>query len=143
MSETRSDEQARRQYWTGTFDKAWEFMQELYRVPLEECGEEVVSLEAAARAVGVPLRVARLGGVFTPFFGGGAGRNLAEIKTCDTQQYAAFFRGLLARGFYLPPSQFEVGFISAAHTPAMIAAFIDAARAAFAGPATPPDDRPA
>ena len=111
---------------------------------LDRLGAQLAEgLTAAARAHGVLLRCARLGGVFTPFFGGGAGRNLAEIKTCDTQQYAAFFRGLLARGFYLPPSQFEVGFISAAHTPEMMTAFIDAVRAAFAGPATPPDDRPA
>jgi len=101
---------------------------------LDELGAQLAAgLEAAARARGVPLRCARLGGVFTPFFGGGAGRNLAELKTCDTARYGAFFRGLVARGFYLPPSQFEVGFVSAAHTPDLIAAFVAAAREAIAG----------
>ena len=91
-------------------------------------------LQAAAGAAGVPFRCARLGGVFTPFFSAGPGRNLAEVKACDTQRFAAFFRGLLARGFYLAPSQYEVGFASAAHTPEMIAACIAAAREVLAGP---------
>jgi zinc D-Ala-D-Ala dipeptidase len=49
METQRIDEAARRQYWTTTFDEAWEFVQGLYRTPLEECGEEMVSLEAASR----------------------------------------------------------------------------------------------
>jgi glutamate-1-semialdehyde 2,1-aminomutase len=39
---------------------------------------------------------------------------------------------MLARGIYLPPSQFEAWFLSAAHTPRHIAATVKAARAAFA-----------
>ena len=78
-----------------------------------------------------------------PFFGGGLGRNLAEVKQCDTPRYAAFFRGMLARGFYLAPSQFEVGFISAAHTPELIADFVRAARELFAAPTPSPNERPA
>jgi glutamate-1-semialdehyde 2,1-aminomutase len=45
----------------------------------------------------------------------------------DRARYAAFFRGLLARGVLLPPSPFECGFVSAAHGPAEIDATLAAA----------------
>ena len=49
--------------------------------------------------------------------------------TADTNRYAAFFRGMLARGIYPPPSQFEAWFISGAHTERDIAQTVKAARA--------------
>lgn len=78
------------------------------------------------------VTLAQLGGVFTPFFGEGPVRNLEEAKRCDTAAHAKFFRGMLERGFYLPPSQFECAFISAAHTEADLEAFISAAREVLA-----------
>ena len=57
--------------------------------------------------------------------------DLTTAKQCDTQAHAAFFHAMLEQGFYLPPSQFEVGFVSAAHTDADIDAFIDAAQKAL------------
>lgn len=74
------------------------------------------------------FHVAQLGGVFTPFFRREPVRNLDDAKLCDTSAYAAFFRGMLERGFYLPPAQFEAAFISAAHTDADIDAFISATK---------------
>ena len=85
-------------------------------------------LNAAARKAGVPLHCASLGGMFTPFFMAKAPTDLATVKHCDTQAYAAFFRGMRARGFYLAPSQFEVAFVSAAHTEEDIDRFLEAAR---------------
>jgi len=79
-------------------------------------------------AVGVALQAPCLGGVFTPFFTAQTVDNLSDAKTCDTTAYAAFFRGMLKRGFYLPPSQFEVNFVSSAHTDDDVSRFIDAAR---------------
>ena len=78
------------------------------------------------------FHLAQLGGVFTPFFGPGPIRNLADAKQCDTAAHAKFFHGMLERGFYLPPSQFECAFISAAHTEADIDAFIAAAKEVLA-----------
>lgn len=75
------------------------------------------------------FHVSQLGGVFTPFFGPGPVRNSADAKACDTQAHAAFFHGMLDRGFYLPPSQFECAFISSAHTAEDIESFISAAQA--------------
>ncbi len=78
------------------------------------------------------MSLAQRDGVFTPFFCKGPVRNLADAKKCDTQAHAKFFHGMLERGFYLPPSQFECAFISAAHTDADIDAFISAAREVLA-----------
>ena len=84
--------------------------------------------EPARRSGSTSFNIAQLGGVFTPFFGEGPVRNLEDAKRCDTQAHAAFFREMLDRGFYLPPSQFECAFISAAHTEQQIDQFISAAR---------------
>ena len=42
-------------------------------------------------------------------------RNFDEAQRCDTERYGALFRHLLARGFYIAPSQFECMFVSLAH----------------------------
>ena len=47
-------------------------------------------------------------------------RNLTDVRTSDVAEYARIFHAVLDAGYYLPPSQFEVGFISAAHTQADI-----------------------
>jgi glutamate-1-semialdehyde 2,1-aminomutase len=53
--------------------------------------------------------------------------NLGDALRSDREKFARFFHGLLREGVYLAPSQFEAGFISAAHGPAEIAATITAA----------------
>ncbi|MEI6971319.1 MAG: glutamate-1-semialdehyde 2,1-aminomutase [bacterium] len=89
-------------------------------------------LDAAARRSGVPMHCARLGGMFTPFFTSTPVTDLATAKHSDTKAYASFFHGMLDRGFYLPPAQFEAGFISSAHNINDIARFIAAAEASLA-----------
>ena len=42
-------------------------------------------------------------------------RNYEDATASDTTRYAAFFRGMLERGVYFAPSQFEACFMSAAH----------------------------
>jgi glutamate-1-semialdehyde 2,1-aminomutase len=84
-------------------------------------------LATRAAAAGVTLYPARLGGMFTPFFGEAPIENLADAKRADTGRFGRFFRAMLDAGVYLPPSQFEVGFVSAAHTAADIDVFLDAA----------------
>jgi glutamate-1-semialdehyde 2,1-aminomutase len=59
-------------------------------------------------------------------------RSWEGAKNADTKRYAAFHRGMLERGVYLPPSQFEAWFVSAAHGDAEIDATVAAAREAFA-----------
>lgn len=82
---------------------------------------------AHARKRGVAMHVASMGGMFTPFFTDVKVRDLASAKKSDTRKYAAFFQGMLARGFYLPPSQFEVAFVSSAHGEEDMGRFIAAA----------------
>ncbi len=85
-----------------------------------------VTLNTAAAEKGLPFRCAQHEGVFTIFFSREPVRNLADARTCDTKGYAKLFHSMLSRGYYLPPSQFEVGFISAAHTQDDITAFAHA-----------------
>jgi len=78
-----------------------------------------------AKKAGIKMFCSSIGGMFTPFFCDGPVNNLANAKKADTKIYAAFFHGMLDNGIYLPPSQFEVGFISAAHTDVDITNFIE------------------
>lgn len=58
----------------------------------------------------------RVGSLSTIFFRPGGVRSNAEAKEADTATYAHYFRGMIERGIYLPPSQFECIFLSMAHT---------------------------
>ncbi len=89
------------------------------------------ALEARAADAGIELVCAKLGGMFTPFFTSERPTNLDEVKRCDTKRFGAFWRSMLAEGIYLSPSQFELNFISAAHTGADIEIFLDAAGSSF------------
>jgi glutamate-1-semialdehyde 2,1-aminomutase len=73
-------------------------------------------LADAARSAGVTLQVNAFGSLVTPFFTTQPVRDYESAIASDTAAYAAFFRGMLDRGIYPPPSQFEAWFISAAHT---------------------------
>ena len=85
----------------------------------------------AARDANVPLQVNAFGSLVTPFFTASPVRNFTSALSADTGAYATFFRGMLARGVYGPPSQFEAWFLSAAHSDRDIAATVKAARAAM------------
>jgi len=69
----------------------------------------------------------RVGSMWTIFFGAPAVDSATAARTCDTDLYARWFRGMLARGIYLPPSQFEAAFVSLAHTEADIVTTVRAA----------------
>ena len=60
--------------------------------------------------------VNRVGSMFTIFFTGQPVTNYDSAKKTDVARFAAFHRAMLERGIYLPPSQFEAAFVSAAHT---------------------------
>ena len=88
-------------------------------------------LADAARAARVALRVNAIGSIVTPFFTDRPVNDYASATTADTDRYARFFRGMLSRGIYPPPSQFEAWFLSAAHSVKDVDATIAAARAAM------------
>ncbi len=93
-------------------------------------------LADAARDAGVDLQVNAFGSLLTPFFTDQPVRDFASATSANTERYAAFFRGMLARGVYPPPAQFEAWFLSAAHTTRDIDKTIAAARAAMQDVAT-------
>ncbi len=84
---------------------------------MAECGDRLAAIvNEGARNKKARLHCAHYRGVFTLFCSDQPVRNLAEARRCDTDAYGRLFHKLLAQGYYLPPSQFEAAFISAAHT---------------------------
>jgi glutamate-1-semialdehyde 2,1-aminomutase len=88
-------------------------------------------LRHAAEKAGVPHCLARVGSMMTLFFHPGPIHGWREASQCDTAQFARYFWSLMNRGVYMPCSQFEALFVSAAHTEADIDATIAAAEASF------------
>jgi glutamate-1-semialdehyde 2,1-aminomutase len=88
-------------------------------------------LADAARGAGVALQVNACGSVLTPFFTDRPVRDYASATSANTDYYGRFFRGMLRRGIYPPPSQFEAWFLSTAHTPRDVDRTIAAAREAM------------
>jgi glutamate-1-semialdehyde 2,1-aminomutase len=74
-----------------------------------------------------PGCINRAGSLLTLFFGVERVNNADDARQADTRAFARFFRAMLERGIYLPPSQFEAMFLSLAHTEADIDATIAAA----------------
>jgi len=64
----------------------------------------------------LPLTQNRVGSMFTLFFARDAIIDYDSAKRSDTSKFAAYFRGMLGRGIYLAPSQFEAAFMSIAHS---------------------------
>src|SRR5712692_2091838 len=93
-------------------------------------------LAEAATGAGLDAQVVHLGSLLTVFFTAQPVRDYDHARTADTRRYARFFHGMLDRGIYLPPSQFEVLFLDTAHTETDVEATLEAARAAFGDVAT-------
>ena len=85
-------------------------------------------LEAGLSTLGDGVQVARAGTMFGLFFSETPVTSWDTATRADTIRFAAFHRGMLERGVYLAPSQFEAGFLSTAHGEAEIDATVDAAR---------------
>jgi glutamate-1-semialdehyde 2,1-aminomutase len=79
------------------------------------------------------VTVNRVGSMFTFFFTEGPVTDWESAKKCDTARFGRFFRGMLERGIYLAPSQFEAAFLSAAHSEEDIRRTAAAARDVLAG----------
>jgi glutamate-1-semialdehyde 2,1-aminomutase len=73
-------------------------------------------LKDAAKKAGVATRFYRAGSMFCTYFTDKDVTNYETAKLSDTSRFARYFSGMLDRGIYLAPSQFEAGFISLAHT---------------------------
>lgn len=95
---------------------------------LERKGKKLADgLCRAAGNAAVHTSCNRVGSMSTMFFTHLEVSNWSTASTSDTERYAKYFRGMLERGFWLAPSQFEACFVSLAHTDEEIDAFIEAA----------------
>jgi glutamate-1-semialdehyde 2,1-aminomutase len=82
----------------------------------------------AGKEAGVPVCGGHISGMFGFFFTEGPVNCFADASKSDTEKFAKWHRGMLERGFYLAPSQYEAGFMSLAHTEEDIDRTIAAAR---------------
>jgi glutamate-1-semialdehyde 2,1-aminomutase len=100
---------------------------------LDQLGRRLADgLSDAARSGGVPHQLQRVGSMWTLFFAPQPVTDYETAKASDTARFGRFFWAMMDRGVYLPCSQFEAAFISAAHTEAHIDETIAAAREALA-----------
>ena len=76
----------------------------------------IEGLRSAVDDSGVAGQVSSVGSLLTLFFTKQPVRDYAGAQRSDTRRYAAFFGEMLDRNVFLPPSQFEALFVSAAHT---------------------------
>lgn len=88
---------------------------------LNETGSRLAEgLRKAVQDADVQACVNQLGSMITVFFGVDQVRDYTSAVSCDTAMFARYFHGMIERGIYLPPSQFEAAFISLAHGEAEI-----------------------
>ncbi|KAF1004188.1 MAG: Glutamate-1-semialdehyde 2,1-aminomutase [Luteibacter sp.] len=88
-------------------------------------------IAAAATKHGIPFSVTRVGAMFGLYFTSETVETYAQATGADVAAFNRFFHGMLERGVYLAPSAFEAGFVSSAHSDAVIEETIAAADAVF------------
>ena len=101
---------------------------------LEEVGERWrLGMNEAASSGEVPFTINQLGSMVSLFFTAGPVTDFASAATSETEAFKDFFWHMLSRGVYLAPSQYEAGFISAAHSEDDLDKTFEAASEWFAG----------
>jgi len=104
---------------------------------LEELSSRLAEgLDHAATEAGVPHSIGRVGSMMTLFFNPDPVTDWDVASRCDTGRYATYFWDLINRGVYMPCSQYEALFVSAAHTQRDIETTIEAAREVLRSEAT-------
>jgi glutamate-1-semialdehyde 2,1-aminomutase len=95
---------------------------------LEEKSQRLAGgLSNAAKNAGVPASVSHIGSMLGIFFTDQEIKNFDDAKKCNLEMFSAFYNGMRTNGVYIAPSQFEVLFVSAAHTSEDIEETINAA----------------
>jgi glutamate-1-semialdehyde 2,1-aminomutase len=101
---------------------------------IEVMAEQLVGgLARGAEEARLPLQTARAGTMFGLFFSDSSVTSWTSAERADRERFARFHRGMLERGVYLAPSQFEAGFLSAGHGEREIEMTAEAAHEVFAG----------
>jgi glutamate-1-semialdehyde 2,1-aminomutase len=94
-------------------------------------GKLLDGLRAEAENAGIEVTADRVGSMLGLYFASGPISNFEDAKKSDLNRYTKFYKGMLAQGIYLAPSQFEAAFVSAAHDDAAIDATVEAAKLVF------------
>ena len=105
-----------------------------FHAQLDRAAKRLTSgLQACADSAGVPFTTNQAGGMFGCFFSDESPVTLFEqVTRCDMDRFRRFFHGMLEAGVYLAPSAYEAGFVSAAHSDAIIDATLEHAAGVFA-----------
>ena len=82
----------------------------------EKTGKLAQGLQSIAQEKGLPIWVNRIGAMFSAFFTDQQVKDYQSVSSSDFELFAKFFIGMLERGVYLAPSQFEAVFVSTSHT---------------------------
>ncbi len=100
----------------------------VYESLAEKSNRLAAGLAEAARKSGIAARVDHVGSMLGMFFTDRDVTDFEAAKTCDLELFSAFYQGMRQAGIYLAPSQFEVLFLSAAHSDEHIDTTINAAQ---------------
>jgi len=108
--------------------------QEGFHANLDSAAKRLTSgLQSCADEAGIPFTTNQAGGMFGCFFSEQAPVTLFEqVTRCDMERFRGFFHGMLKAGVYLAPSAYEAGFVSSAHTDAIIDSTLEHAREVLA-----------
>jgi len=99
---------------------------------LEETSDHLADgLVQTAADAGIPVQVDRVGSMLGMYFTDQPVHDFEDAKTSDLDRFTTYYKGMLARGIYLAPSQFEAAFVSAAHSAADVDATLNAAAEVF------------
>ncbi len=105
--------------------------QKFYEALEQSSAKLCEGLSQAAADAGLKTTTNRVGSMWTTFFTDAPVTNWTTANTSNRELYGRFFHAMLDEGVYLAPSQFEAGFVSAAHTDLIIEQTISASKKAF------------
>ncbi|MCF6157452.1 MAG: glutamate-1-semialdehyde-2,1-aminomutase [wastewater metagenome] len=105
----------------------------LYQSLEEKSQRLAAGMEKVCKDVGIPAYHTRVGSMMCTFFTDQPVIDYATAKLCNTKRYAGFFHGMLDRGFYFAPSQFEAAFMSTVHGEKEIDETVDAFKEVIKG----------
>ena len=105
-----------------------------FHAQLDQATKRLTSgLQAAADKAGIPFTSNQLGGMFGCFFSAETRiSRFEQVTRCDMQRFQQFYHGMLEAGVYLAPSAYEAGFVSSAHSDALIDETVATAARVFA-----------
>jgi glutamate-1-semialdehyde 2,1-aminomutase len=105
-----------------------------FHAQLDQATKRLTSgLQAAADKAGIPFTSNQVGGMFGCFFSSETHiSRFKQVTRCDMQRFQQFYHGMLEAGVYLAPSAYEAGFVSSAHSDALIDETVATAARVFA-----------